>query len=101
MSDYSRSSQVPLQDYVNWMTYWIVFAIVTITEEISDVLLSFWLPFYYELKILFLFWLLSPVTRGSTLIYRQVIHPLLLTREDDIDLLLSRWREQSYRLGVK
>ena len=45
------------------MTYWIVFAIVTITEEISDLLLSFWLPFYYEIKIIFLFWLLSPVTR--------------------------------------
>ena len=45
------------------MTYWIVFAIVTVTEEISDLLLSFWLPFYYELKIIFLFWLLSPVTR--------------------------------------
>ena len=83
------------------MTYWIVFAIVTITEEMSDILLSFWLPFYYELKILFLLWLLSPVTRGSTLIYRQVVHPVLLTKEEDIDLLLSRWKEQSYRLGVK
>ena len=54
-----------MQDYVNWMTYWIVFAIVTITEEISDLLLSFWLPFYYEIKIIFLFWLLSPVTRWN------------------------------------
>ena len=99
------------------MTYWIVFAIVTITEEISDLLLSFWLPFYYEIKIIFLFWLLSPVTRsyhpeccspfiivscrGSRLIYRQVIHPALLKREEDIDQLLLQWRDQSYRLGVK
>ena len=83
------------------MTYWIVFAIVTITEEISDLLLSFWLPFYYEIKIIFLFWLLSPVTRGSTLIYRQVIHPALLSREEDIDQMLLQWRDQSYRLGVK
>ena len=90
-----------MQDYVNWMTYWIVFAIVTITEEIFDLLLSFWLPFYYELKIIFLFWLLSPVTRGSRLLYRQVIHPALLTREEDIDQLLLQWRDHSYRLGVK
>ena len=90
-----------MQDYVNWMTYWIVFAIVTIAEEIFDLLLSFWLPFYYELKIIFLFWLLSPVTRGSRLLYRQVIHPALLTREEDIDQLLLQWRDQSYRLGVK
>ena len=90
-----------MQDYVNWMTYWIVFAIVTIAEEIFDLLLSFWLPFYYELKIIFLFWLLSPVTRGSRLLYRQVIHPALLTREEDIDQLLLQWKDQSYRLGVK
>ena len=90
-----------MQDYVNWMTYWIVFAIVTIAEEIFDLLLSFWLPFYYELKIIFLFWLLSPVTRGSRLLYRQVIHPALLTREEDIDQLLLQWRDHSYRLGVK
>ena len=99
------------------MTYWIVFAIVTITEEISDLLLSFWLPFYYEIKILFLFWLLSPATRwtlilllisffhhfyrGSRLIYRQVIHPALLNREEDIDQMLLQWKHQSYRLGVK
>ena len=83
------------------MTYWIVLALVTITEEVSDILVSFWLPFYYELKILFLFWLLSPLTRGSTLLYRQLVHPTLLTREEDIDQLLSQWKEQGYKLGVR
>ena len=83
------------------MTYWIVLALVTITEEVSDILVSFWLPFYYELKILFLFWLLSPLTRGSTLLYRQLVHPALLTREEDIDQLLSQWKEQGYKLGVR
>jgi len=90
-----------VKDYVHWMTYWIVFAVFTISEEISDLLLSFWLPLYYECKIALLVWLLSPATRGSTLIYRQVIHPALISREEDIDDLMKRWKEQSYHLGLK
>ena len=33
--------------------YWIVFALFTSVETISDVFLS-WFPFYYEIKIIFL-----------------------------------------------
>eukprot|EP00092_Neocalanus_flemingeri_P010081 GFUD01010864.1.p1 GENE.GFUD01010864.1~~GFUD01010864.1.p1 ORF type:complete len:393 (-),score=72.18 GFUD01010864.1:143-1321(-) len=90
-----------VKDYVHWMTYWIVFAVFTISEELSDLLLSFWLPLYYECKIALLVWLLSPATRGSTLIYRQIIHPALISREEDIDDLMKRWKEQSYHLGLK
>ena len=89
------------QDYVHWMTYWIVFAVFTLTEDISDLLLGFWFPLYYECKIMLIIWLLSPVTRGSTLLYRQVIHPTLINREEDIDDLMKRWKEQSYHLGLK
>ena len=90
-----------VKDYVHWMTYWIVFAVLTISEEITDCLLSFWFPLYYECKIVLLVWLLSPATRGSTLLYRQVIHPALVSREQDIDQLAGRWKEQGYTLGLK
>ena len=83
------------------MTYWIVFAVFTLCEELTDLLLSFWFPLYYEGKILLLVWLLSPVTRGSTLLYRQLIHPMLVRREEEIDHLMDRWKEQSYQLGLK
>jgi receptor expression-enhancing protein 1/2/3/4 len=83
------------------MTYWIVFAVFTLSEEIVDILCSFWLPLYYECKILLIVWLLSPATWGSTLIYRQVIHPALVNREEEIDQLVKRWKEQGYHLGVK
>jgi receptor expression-enhancing protein 1/2/3/4 len=83
------------------MTYWIVFAVFALTEDLVDFLLGFWFPLYYECKILLIIWLLSPITRGSTLIYRHVIHPALISREDDIDDLMKRWKEQSYHLGLK
>lgn len=39
------------------------------------------LPFYYELKIVFVLWLLSPTTKGSSILYRKLIHPQLARRE--------------------
>ena len=66
-----------LDRYVKWMMYWIVFALFTSVETISDVFLS-WFPFYYEIKIIFLIWLLSPATKGSSLLYRKFVHPQLL-----------------------
>ena len=39
-----------VQEYVKWMTYWIVYSLVCLVEEVTDVFVS-WLPFYYELKV--------------------------------------------------
>lgn len=38
-------------------------------------------PLYYELKIAVVIWLLSPYTRGASLIYRKCLHPLLSSKE--------------------
>lgn len=38
-------------------------------------------PLYYELKIAFVIWLLSPYTKGASLIYRKFLHPLLSSKE--------------------
>merc|ERR1739848_657887 len=70
-------------------------------EELADLFISFWFPLYYELKILFLIWLLSPATRGATFLYRQVIHPNLARREEEIDEFVKKCKDESYSLGVK
>ena len=46
--------------------YWIVFALFISVETFADVLLAFWFPFYYELKICTLIWLLAPATNGNS-----------------------------------
>ena len=38
-------------------------------------------PFYYEMKILFVLWLLSPATKGASILYRKFLHPQLAKRE--------------------
>ena len=61
-------------------------------------------PFYYELKVVFLLWLVSPVSRGSlgsSMLYRRVVHPGLMRREEDIDHFLQRVQEQSYNTAIK
>ncbi len=36
----------------------------------KSLLFGFWFPFYYEIKIVLLIWILSPQTRGGSFIYR-------------------------------
>ncbi|KAF2361434.1 TB2/DP1/HVA22-related protein [Trinorchestia longiramus] len=94
-----------VKEYVKWMMYWIVFAFFTCFETITDLFLAFWFPFYYELKILLVLWLLSPATRGSSVLYRRFVHPWLTQREDEIDDCIARAKEQGYstvlQLGTK
>ncbi|XP_049763501.1 uncharacterized protein LOC126092109 isoform X4 [Schistocerca cancellata] len=87
------------------MMYWIVFALFSCAETFTDVFLSFWFPFYYEIKILLVLWLLSPATKGSSILYRKFVHPMLSRREQDIDEYIAKAKEQGYHtvlhLGTK
>ncbi|KAJ8920427.1 hypothetical protein NQ315_005295 [Exocentrus adspersus] len=93
-----------VKEYVKWMMYWIVFALFTCIETFTDVFLS-WFPFYYEIKIVLVVWLLSPATKGSSILYRKFVHPMLSSREQEIDEYITKAKEQSYRqvldLGTK
>ena len=82
------------------MMYWIVFAIFTTTETFLDIFFS-WFPFYYEIKILFILWVLSPATRGSSLLYKKVVHPLLIAREKEIDDLIEKTKQQGYSTFIQ
>ncbi|CAG9857723.1 unnamed protein product [Phyllotreta striolata] len=85
-----------VKEYVKWMMYWIVFALFTCVETFTDVFLS-WFPFYYEIKIVIVIWLLSPATKGSSILYRKFVHPTLSSREQEIDDYINKAKEQSYR----
>ncbi|XP_015429216.1 PREDICTED: uncharacterized protein LOC107185955 [Dufourea novaeangliae] len=85
-----------VKEYVKWMMYWIVFALFTCAETFTDVFFSFWFPFYYEIKTILVIWLLSPATKGSSILYRRFVHPALIRRETEIDEALARATEQGY-----
>ncbi|CAG5120517.1 unnamed protein product [Candidula unifasciata] len=81
------------------MMYWIVFALFCAVETFSDVFLS-WFPFYYEFKIIFVLWMLSPMTQGSSFLFKKFVHPQLARREKDIDELIEQARRQGYSTFV-
>lgn len=58
-------------DDKQWLTYWIVFVLFKLTENVADVLISF-IPFYFVFKVAFLVWCCHPSFKGATLIYDLV-----------------------------
>uniref|UniRef100_A0A672QT50 Receptor expression-enhancing protein n=1 Tax=Sinocyclocheilus grahami TaxID=75366 RepID=A0A672QT50_SINGR len=92
-SSYKAVKSKDVREYVKWMMYWIIFALFTTVEVITDIFL---LPFYYELKIAFVVWLLSPYTKGSSVLYRKFVHPTLSSKEKDIDEYLCQAKDKSY-----
>ncbi|XP_042790564.1 receptor expression-enhancing protein 4 isoform X3 [Panthera tigris] len=53
-------------------------------------------PFYYEIKMAFVLWLLSPYTKGASLLYRKFVHPSLSRHEKEIDTCIVQAKERSY-----
>lgn len=76
--------------------YWIVFALFCFGETVTDVVVAFWFPFYYELKIVFVLWLLSPWTKGASILYRKWVHPLFMKHEQEIDHFLEQTKAETY-----
>lgn len=90
-----RSANV--KHYVRWMMYWTVFALFTAVEYVADIFIS-WLPFYYEVKVIMVIWLMSSYTKGASIIYRKVLHPLLSKKETAIDQWIGDRQEQSVQM---
>ncbi|NXB82813.1 REEP4 protein, partial [Donacobius atricapilla] len=93
-ASYKAVKMKNIREYVRWMMYWIVFALFMATETFTDLLIS-WFPFYYEVKMAFVIWLLSP------LLSRRFVHPTLARKEKDIDTFLLQARERGYQTMLR
>ncbi|CRL04886.1 CLUMA_CG017937, isoform A [Clunio marinus] len=93
-----------LKEYLKWIIFWIVYAFFTCIELLTDAVMS-WFPCYYEIKVIILIWLLGPSSRGAIKLYKMCIHPMLLSREQEIDEIIQTAQERGYmhvfRLGSK
>jgi len=61
-------------DDTQWLTYWVVFAFLTVFE--SAVNAVYWFPFYYTFKFILVLWLALPATGGAQIIFRSFIQPV-------------------------
>ena len=110
-------------DDTQWLVYWVVFAMFSVLEFFSDILVG-WVPFYWFVKVspgkkswnttvfiyeflffqcVFLVWLMSPLD-GSSVIYNRVILPLFHKNQSKIDSYLSKGKgiaDQAFNEAAK
>uniref|UniRef100_H2ZSL6 Receptor expression-enhancing protein n=1 Tax=Latimeria chalumnae TaxID=7897 RepID=H2ZSL6_LATCH len=80
--------------------YWKKYCFTSSPNVEEDVhLLQF--PFYFELKIAFVIWLLSPYTKGSSVLYRKFVHPTLSNKEKEIDEYITQAKDRSYETMMR
>ncbi|KAF9566153.1 hypothetical protein CPC08DRAFT_704232 [Agrocybe pediades] len=79
-------SRRPLSDsdIQKWSIYWAVIGVFVAFEYLAEWLIS-WLPFYWELKTMFLLFLSLPQTEGSTYIYHTYLQPVFIKNEANLD----------------
>jgi hypothetical protein len=79
-------------DHKQWLMYWLVFSFFHLMEYFLVIILV-WIPFYWEIKCLFLLWLQYPDTRGASYIYLYWIRPVLKSNEEQIDSSVEKGME--------
>lgn len=61
-----------------WMMYWIIYALMSTIELIAAPVIA-WIPFYAEVKLVIVAWLVLPQFRGSVVLYKMFVHPYFST----------------------
>jgi len=89
------------EDDTRWLTYWVVFALFSVCEFFSDLLLS-WFPFYWLAKCLFLVWCFLPVSwNGSDIIYSRLVRPVFMKHQTEIDNAMNKVTDKINELADK
>jgi hypothetical protein len=78
-----------------WLTYWVVYSCMAVLEELLDPLVGSWMPLYYPLKLALVLWLMLPQTRGASVVYTQLLLPLLRKHEASIDQYLEEGKRRT------
>lgn len=90
---YKALKQRDNKECTRMIMYWIVFAIYNFLETFLDIFIGLWFPFYFETKIIFIFWLISSYGNGAKILYENVVQQMLEQKEEVIDDFISRLRQ--------
>merc|ERR1719464_1483383 len=71
------------EDDKQWLTYWVVFGVLNIVDQMSGFILA-WIPFYFFLKLIFLIFLMHPSTMGASMVYNTYFLPFMTKAESHI-----------------
>ena len=76
-----------------WLTYWVIFGLITLTEHIIAPLL-FFIPFYHIIKLLGFVYLFLPITNGAQVVFERIVNPLFVQNKDKIESLINNAKQQ-------
>ncbi|KAK4797608.1 hypothetical protein SAY86_029934 [Trapa natans] len=94
-----EKNQANVEELQFWCRYWIIMAIVTTLERITDLLIS-WSPMYNELKLAFILYLWHPKTKGTAHVYETFLHPFIAQHENHIERKLAEWGDMAWDVAV-
>nr|CAG8455199.1 8608_t:CDS:2 [Entrophospora candida] len=83
-----------------WLMYWIIMAIFTMWEGFFDNFI-FWFPFYYEIKMFFILWLIFPRSEGATFLYNKFVDPTLTNHEQEIDSAIGLAQKEATNKSIE
>ncbi|OII74548.1 uncharacterized protein cubi_00101 [Cryptosporidium ubiquitum] len=70
-----NKEDIPVSELTNLLFYWIICGVIFMIESIAQIFTK--IPFYYDLKIMVLLWLILPMFSGSGYIYYMYVHKLV------------------------
>ncbi|XP_026432920.1 putative HVA22-like protein g isoform X1 [Papaver somniferum] len=79
-----EKNKMDTEQLLFWCQYWILAAMLTVSERVMDVFIS-WVPMYFEAKLVFFIYLWYPKTKGTTYVYESFFRPYLAKHETEID----------------
>ncbi|KAJ8557431.1 hypothetical protein K7X08_003056 [Anisodus acutangulus] len=66
-------------DDEQWLAYWIFYSFLTLMEMVLQHVLE-WIPIWYDVKLIFVAWLVLPQFRGAAFIYDNFVRERIIKR---------------------
>jgi len=87
------------QDDKQWLTYWVVFAFMSVSEIGAGFVVAM-IPYYYVIKTFFLVYLFHPKSHGAEKLYDNVLKKVMKKYEATIDKHADELAEKARRASV-
>jgi len=97
-----KALKTPIKDDdTEWLTYWVVYGFCTLVEDFCQSIFneSSWATIYFFAKIVFLVWLYLPQTKGSNMVFKVVVEPILSKYESQIDREVDKGENAARQFG--
>jgi len=97
-----KALKTPIKDDdTEWLTYWVVYGFCTLVEDFCNSIFeeTSWSTIYFCAKIVFLLWLYLPQTKGSNMVFKTVVEPILSKYESQIDREVDKGENAAAQFG--